>query len=642
MDILRFIFFALFIHFICRSGVIFMMSMVLCLLPLQEDVLAQTRLDDKVLDGQPHQRWLLCKGSDLDLVMDPLPSPAHCYKWYRRDQPGQAFALLPDEGSRISVNPVRTAWYRCERYPKNAQTQCSGVPDKIQYFKVYVVEGPDLSYVWLNGEIIYTRDQGTIGQPETMDEYIDYQICGGPTVYYYGDLTSMEVEKMLTNIHFTSSNNQVNQTFPFKPESAFQFGFSEKDFTIPQVTQDGASKEYELRIRLEYCGMFSPEVKIKVKRLWIEYFHHNSKSLGSSEWKVVMNDEVRASAFATSKCNNFKWEMNNSELWTLENNFSQTPAIQNMIFKPANGQYPQSNNDLGPAKGIIRLSCTYNLYYGPKTMTLYSNCPNQPGPKQCSPETNARYMGFKENHRASVFFHLYDQTTDELDGGKSVPVWLYYWRQVFKQEFPCFTGMFFDDNVKLGSHKGYTLRPAKGELNKPGHQYSFNQKTYAPTTTPREERVRDYTGKLGGQKVKGIDAYYLLLAHENFHCEIWKKEYTQYFNNQYSASKDNDCPANTIGAGDYYHDDHELEYNHQYPDFGPFYFSKDYDDYYLFEKIIDSCKNPNRNDKWPSEGFRFEEFGGMHAEGETLKNNFQFHNKDWSYDKKNFIQGKQW
>jgi hypothetical protein len=615
------------------------MGLILFILNLPGRATAQTRLDDKILDGQMHQRWLICKGSSVELILDPVPSPAHCYKWYRRDQPGQSFTLLPDDGSRITVSPVRTIWYRCERYLRTSPSQCAGTPDKILYFKVYVVEGPDLSYVWLNGDIIYTRDQGTIGHPETMDEHIDYQICGGPDIYSHQDIDPMEYEKLSIKIHFSSSNSQLNQTFLFKPEGGFQFGFTEKDFMIPQVIQDGASREYELRLKLEYCGLFSPEVKIKVKRLWIDYFHHFTKPLGSQDWNVVIHDGVQAAAFASSKCDHYKWEMKNNELWTLENNTSNGATIQNILFKTSTGQYPKSNGDLGPAKGIIKLSCRYNQYDGPVELTVYSNCPNQPGPKRC--DAGLRYMSFNEAHRARVFYHLYDQTQDEQDGNKSVPLWLYYWRQVFKPEFPCFTGMYYSENLNLGSHKGYTLRPAKGELNKPGHNYSFNQKTYAPPTTPKEERVRDYKGTPGPQKVKGIDSYNLLLAHENFHCIIWKKEYTQHFNNQYSASKDNDCPSNTKGPGDYYHDDHEHEYN-QFPNIGPFYFSKDYDDYYIASDIINPCINPNKDMRFPSEGWRFEEFGGMYAEGETIKKNFQFHKQDWSYDKKNLIQGKQW
>lgn len=431
MDILRFIFFALFIHFICRSGVIFMMSMVLCLLPLQEDVLAQTRLDDKVLDGQPHQRWLLCKGSDLDLVMDPMPSPAHCYKWYRRDQPGQAFALLPDEGSRISVNPVRTAWYRCERYPKNAQTQCSGVPDKIQYFKVYVVEGPDLSYMLLNGDHIYTRNQGVIGNPETMDEYIDYDLTGGVILYYYDDLDDMEYKHLNINMQFTSQNGEINRTLTINPEGGFQFVINQKMVPIPYVRQDGESKEYELKIQAEICGLLSEEISIKVKRLWIEEFKNAS---APSNHMVVMDLPIKFNAFSAQyNCTDFKFSFD--QFWgdPLNNTSRQgTNMLINSQEVYNKNLRSIRNEDLGDTHGKIVLSCNY---FANKTNHILrvSNDPIMGksiiifGTKISIPAM--RFMAHDKRYLVQIFFDKYrDYYPNIIQNGQRIPNWFYYWR----------------------------------------------------------------------------------------------------------------------------------------------------------------------------------------------------------------------
>lgn len=600
MDILRFIFFALFIHFICRSGVIFMMSMVLCLLPLQEDVLAQTRLDDKVLDGQPHQRWLLCKGSDLDLVMDPLPSPAHCYKWYRRDQPGQAFALLPDEGSRISVNPVRTAWYRCERYLRISPSQCAGTPDKIQYFKVYVIEEPDLASVAFNGEWIYKRDQGILGQPETMDEYITYILEGGPAVYYHEDIDQMEYQNLGVNIHFSSSNSQFNQMITLDPDKGFQFYLNEKKLSIPKVIQDGESKEYELTIQLEHCGLFSPEAKIKVKRLWIEEFSKQDAP-DPLKFMVVLDENIKYKAQATNSCDQFLWKYYNQ--WPISDQGSGHHK-EGTNFKIKSTEIPNSSitkyNSYGKRHGTLTLQCDYHKTSPPKALSV-SSFPiilllGYPPFVQVPMRT----MG---DYRSHVFYQKDDLNTTTGNPQTATPNWFYYWRQ-FAHIPPASNALAYNSNKP----NLWALTSINSNLT--GYTEIFD----------RASRDNDLTLS------HGIHCFHEVLVHENWHYEFYRRIWTEYGPGYIDPTLDTD--------GDLYPD--EWERNSREAIDAKFEVRP-----ILFPDVLDLF-NPNKRN---SNGTIFEELGAKQKEFELKLNQMElkkFDQFDWSYDKTNLFQGKNW
>lgn len=482
------------------------MGLFLSILNIPGRATAQTRLDDKVLDGQMHQRWLICKGSSAELILDSVPSPAHCYKWFRRDQPGQSFTLLPDDDSRITVFPIRTIWYRCERYLRTSPSQCAGTPDKILYFKVYVIEEPDLASVQFNGEWIYKRDQGIIGQPETMDEYITYYIDGGPTVYHMDDLDPMEIKKLQVNIHFTTSNNQFTSTLTKAPGSDLQFYITQKEAPIPQVIQDGISKEYELNIRLEHCGMFSPEAKIKVKRLWIEEF---KTPFSQENWNIVLGENIKFKALATNNCTNFHWSFLSKWGQPLNNGSKEG---NNMYIDANSGSLkPIENKDFGKQHGIVVLKCKYkNMELSVSSSIFFKQNP------KIVPVIDIlgmRFMAYEK--KAVMFFNKDDQYISNLPE----PNWFIYWKNG-----PC--------AYELDKFDLIVFDPFIDSYAKTHFRFRFNDHPFTKLTLyALASKYNDIV-----PEAKGVHCFNTVIWHELEHIKIKRN----FWPNGYIGSNDKD------------------------------------------------------------------------------------------------------
>ncbi len=576
------------------------MGLILSILNIPGRATAQTRLDDKVLDGQMHQRWLICKGNSVELILDPVPSPAHCYKWFRRDQPGQSFTLLPDDGSRITVIPARTIWYRCERYLRTSPSQCAGTPDKILYFKVYVIEEPDLASVQFNGEWIYKRDQGILGQPETMDEYITYYIDGGPTIYHMDDLDPMEIKKLQINIHFTTSNNQFTSTLTKATGSDLQFYITQKEAPIPQVIQDGVSKEYELSIRLEHCGLLSPEVKIKIKRLWIEEF---SKTSAPDPYKfmVPIDENINYKAHATIGCNQFQWKYYNQ--WPLSDQ-GLGHHKEGTNFKIKSTEIPDSRStkyySYGNKHGTLTLTCNYQKINLSKTLSV-SSFPI------------VKFLGYPPyihipmramgDYRSHVFYQKDDLNTTTGNPQTATPNWFYYWSK-FTEAPPASKFLHYNSAF-----------PSLWALTNINTDFSGYTEIY-----DRASRDNDFTSS------HGIHCFHEVLVHENWHYEFFRRIWTEYGPGYFDPTLDTD--------GDLYPD--EWERNSDEAKKNGFKVRQliNPDTRDMFNPL-----NPNSN------GTKYEELNAKQKEIELKQNESElkkFDAMDWSYDKLNLYQGKNW
>lgn len=306
-----------------------------------------------LLESMLHKRWLNCKSTKLDLVAESPAQANKCYKWSARAFGTSTYVEIahntPEMGKQ-SVAPIKTYWYKCERFNNG---QCSGQPEMVWYFKVYVVEAVQLTSLVLNGEYVYDLNSGIIPSipPETMDEYNDYRLSGELTI---GDIVELpkDLSMLSVNLHFiTDIGQNIPDSYPrIEDRSLRSEGF------FPFVQQDGLSKEYLLKIKAECCGLVSNEFKVKVKRLWIEKFSHPTIN-SASKWHVVVNDPVNCEASAANTIHHFEWYPYYKG-WTFEDNISNTSIWNNLKFKPANGVMPKSNSEFGDKYGAILLKCS--------------------------------------------------------------------------------------------------------------------------------------------------------------------------------------------------------------------------------------------------------------------------------------------
>ena len=310
--------------------------------------ISQIPLADMTLEYKLHKRWLNCKSTKLDLVAESPAQPNKCYKWSERAYGSSTYIEIahnmPEMGKQ-SVAPIKTYWYKCERFNNG---QCSGQVDKVWYFKVYVVESIQLTSLVLNDELVYDLNSGISPSipPETMDEYNDYRLQGNFTI---GDILELpkDLQMLPVSIHYSTN---IGQTIPDLLPNIEDWALKAKGL-FPQVQQDDISKEYLLSIKAECCGMMSNEFKVKVKRLWIEEF---KAPYSNENWNVVLDDFVKDSLSATQSCNSFKWSF--YKKWgnpENNNNRSGDDMFINRI-KVISGPI---NSDFGNKYGTIILEC---------------------------------------------------------------------------------------------------------------------------------------------------------------------------------------------------------------------------------------------------------------------------------------------
>lgn len=572
---------------------------------------AQNRLSDKVLDNQLHQRWLTCKETEVELVMDPTKLDDRCYRWYSRSYGQQNYSIMSNKDSKMTVNPTRTQWYKCERLLKE-DGQCGGPIEEVKYFKIYVAEGPDLSEMFLNGEKIYTRNQGTIGNPETMDEFVEYDLTGGVILYDYSDLDDKDLDHLKVQVHFTSSNGEINVSYTSIPKNGFQFLIDQNMVQIPHVRQDGESKDYTLKIQAEYCGMMSEEIKIKVKRLWIDKFEHKN---APSNFMVVLDLPIEFKAYSTlNHCSNFEYKF--VKFWGDPENNKQKEG-NDMIIKSEtvySNNGPLKNSDFGSMHGDLLLKCNYSV----NGIMHKLNVTNNPvkyvftiGGKKYTIPAITRYMSEKNQDKVLVFFNKFRIFYPETISRKNkVPNWYYYWAR--SGRLSAHIQDFNDNNYNINNYQNGTTYWAETE-----HNYFLPSGIFTNVLVIYDEAsIQD-----NYSPAKGIHCFNSTIFHEYEHVVIRKEQFPSFF---YDSNDDKD--------NDKYNDIWE-ETN---PDAKRYGFKVRSD---IIPDVIDKYSEANNSNGW-----RYEEDRCRSVQKKSYENGDcdDYDNKDWSYSMTTYDQGKNW
>ncbi|MFN8278717.1 MAG: hypothetical protein U0V49_00385 [Saprospiraceae bacterium] len=569
-------------------------------------------LADMLLESMLHKRWLNCKSTKLDLVAESPAQANKCYKWSARAFGTSTYVEIahntPEMGKQ-SVAPIKTYWYKCERFNNG---QCSGQPEMVWYFKVYVVEAVQLTSLVLNGEYVYDLNSGIIPSipPETMDEYNDYRLSGELTI---GDIVELpkDLSMLSVNLHFiTDIGQNIPDSYPrIEDRSLRSEGF------FPFVQQDGLSKEYLLKIKAECCGLVSNEFKVKVKRLWIEKFSHPTIN-SASKWHVVVNDPVNCEASAANTIHHFEWYPYYKG-WTFEDNISNTSIWNNLKFKPANGVMPKSNSEFGDKYGAILLKCS------DKKGNVMGVMSSKEIINDISSDVFNMFDKWRpmNSNKAKIFFHKNDLIKDDdptLNGDEhdfgNIPQWLYYWRNDVQRSAHIKKVRWIDNQPGFFA---YTGRPDRAGITPARIGYKFT-----PMTTNVQDKVGNSKILIAGNNLTGIYAFYSVMVHESWHADF----ITERWKNGYDPQNDAEPTLKTSKLlkpiyGDYYPDSWESN---------PF--SKLIDDYYGNSGSI---------------GNKYEEMMGNKAEKESFLNGKTEYSKsyDWSFEKNPLLsdyQGKQW
>lgn len=567
------------------------------------------QLADLEIDGKMHQRWYLCK--DMSVLLKPSEAEISdkCYKWYGKPFQG-VYAFIKDSYS-LNCTPNVTYFYKCERYPD--ETCGSGTPEAVWYYKVLVIEGIEIWYLELNDEIMIDQKSNPPimhAALETMDEYSDYTIQGELKGVNLTDFDSKDSIVMIKYI------TDIGQVIPQSKSTAMtsQFIYSGK---IAQVQQDGISKQYNLQIQANICNFESNVIDISVKRLWIEKFRH-SKSSDLNSWNIVINDPIEFDVQATNLCSDFKWELPSGFIFPLKNNFQKSGNSIEITLDKDN--MPKKNLEFGQKNGVVLVQCLYrNMAIG-----VYSS-----SDFQSNSNLNFRIMSKEMN--ATVFYHKDELITEDKGNAPRVPDkipnWLYYWRQFVPRHQNIILVKYYTGQI---SQSAFTGRPDRKSI---PNSFSFLMTTSVKQVASEKQPIRKKEGTTHGY-LYGIDAFYLVLAHESFHSKFMKEE---QWPQGYDETLDSDCTNHLIG--DYYRDSWEDNFNDKmkYP------FSSISDDYYSFEKVYNNCLNPKN--KSLTVGYKYEEAMGMEEEWKASQNgkdHYKIHAQDWSYDRTNKFQGKQW
>jgi hypothetical protein len=368
------------------------------------------QLADLEIDGKMHQRWYLCK--DMSVLLKPSEAEISdkCYKWYGKPFQG-VYAFIKDSYS-LNCTPNVTYFYKCERYPD--ETCGSGTPEAVWYFKVLVIEGIKIWYLGLNNEVMMDQKSNppfTAPDIETMDEYSDYVIQGDLVGV---NLVDFDLRDSIVSLSLTTDIGQIIPGAKM-PARTSQFGYKG---IIPQVQQDGISKQYNLKIQAKICNFESNVIDISVKRLWIEKFQHEK---APHNFKIVLDDDIHFSANATNKCSSFKW--NFTKFWKEPENNTGISGTQ-MIINPRKVKEIITNQSLGDTYGNLILQCKFRgqdlkVALSPIRITI--------------PFINfhvdlIRFQ--QENLKVKVFFHKHDiHFSNYKDPSTSIliPNWFRYW-----------------------------------------------------------------------------------------------------------------------------------------------------------------------------------------------------------------------
>lgn len=323
------------------------MKQMLCLFMtlLFQQLHAQAKqLADLEIDGKMHQRWYLCK--DMSVLLKPSEAEISdkCYKWYGKPFQG-VYAFIKNSYS-LNCTPNVTYFYKCERYPD--ETCGSGTPEAVWYFKVLVIEGIKIWYLGLNNEVMMDQKSNppfTAPDIETMDEYSDYVIQGDLVGVNLGDF---DLRDSIVSLSLTTDIGQIIPGAKM-PARTSQFGYKG---IIPQVQQDGISKQYNLKIQAKICNFESNVIDISVKRLWIEKFKNQ---FSKSNWYIVVGDPIIYKTQAIKELTNFKWYF--PKKWGEPENNDKVEG-NDMWINPWNQSLtPLENDDYGSRYGTIVVEC---------------------------------------------------------------------------------------------------------------------------------------------------------------------------------------------------------------------------------------------------------------------------------------------
>lgn len=215
-------------------------------------------------------------------------------------------------------------------------------------YKLKVV-GPDFSFTAEDEVTVFVIKELKLEVKNNITECMEKRQLTY-TATLDGDLNTAEMDQVEYKFHYQKSNGSqfTHNEWSFNKTLA-------NTITADSVQTGDIDHKYTTTVyaeaKIKDVVVLSDSIKIDVHELWIATIEYNSLK----SWKAVVGEPFKYSAFASSDCVNWKWEMSNgtSSYWqpsggdkqngTMTIPYSDLPAAKNSYF--------------GDTYGIITVSC---------------------------------------------------------------------------------------------------------------------------------------------------------------------------------------------------------------------------------------------------------------------------------------------